>query len=91
MKILNTILEIVYALLLCGFFQFYLNNKDYDFDYDIATFLFAGLLILILVAEWVRRAQFGSKRLKYEKYLYIPAMFSMLLFAIYYVNSLSNG
>lgn len=85
------ILELAYGGILWGFFQFYLQNKDYYFDHDILSSLFAGLLILILATEWIRRWQHKIKRPKYEKYFYIPAMFFMLLFAIYYVNSLLSS
>lgn len=100
MKKANIILEIGYGILLWGFFWFYIENKDdfndnysssefgYNFDHDVASSLFAGLLLIILVAEWVRRRQRNSDRSRYEKYLYLPAMFCALIFAIFYVNSL---
>lgn len=84
------ILELAYGGILWFSFDFYMRNKDYDYNFDhyIASCLFAILLLIILMAEWLRRKQNNSDRAKYEKYLYLPVMFFALIFAMFYVNSL---
>lgn len=41
-----------------------------------------GLMILILVFEWVRRKRLNSNRPVFEKYFYIPAIFFVFLLGV---------
>lgn len=92
MKKTTFILEIAYAIILTVFFCLYaetrLENSD---DQGTYTALFTSSLFLILVTEWVRRRTLKETRPPYEKYFFIPTMFLVLLFGLYYINSLTNG
>jgi hypothetical protein len=92
MKKTTLILEIAYAIILSVFFYFYAETRlEYSDDQENYTILFIASLFLILATEWVRRQKLKETRPQYEKYFFIPTMFLVLLFGMYYINSLTSG
>jgi undecaprenyl pyrophosphate phosphatase UppP len=80
------VLEVIFATILILVFGFYVSKKvEYPYK-EIFIFVFTLMMLLILITEWMRRKVLKENRPKYEKYIYIPLMFLMLLFGIWFIS-----
>ncbi|RZJ64323.1 MAG: hypothetical protein EOO47_27095 [Flavobacterium sp.] len=91
MKKTSAFLELAYAVILCIFFYLYADSKMEYGESEIYTGLFGSSMLLVLLTEWIRRRKLKDVRPSYEKYFFIPTMFLILLFGMYYINSLVDG